>query len=176
MSQGYVYVLSNPDLPGVVCIGQSSAGGVAVIDEMFEANVGMQSRYRLEFEILVDDSAAVLAVVRHAYRTIRVSGADDLFWRLPEQARMTVLSVSAEAMGAEVSRAATDPRETRLREFVSLFGVDRLATHITNNLEAATGHPHGYSVLAHKVVQESVSDPYTQREQAVLTPPKEELH
>lgn len=53
--KGYVYVLSNPSMPGIVKIGRSCHGGKKRAIELY--NTGVPNKFNLEFEILSDHCA-----------------------------------------------------------------------------------------------------------------------
>lgn len=50
MSKGYVYVLSNPSMPGLVKIGWSGNGGRHRADQLYKT--GTPARFAVEFEIM----------------------------------------------------------------------------------------------------------------------------
>lgn len=51
--KGYVYVLSNPEMPGILKIGCSAHGGARRAKDLF--TTGVPAKFILEFELLVDD-------------------------------------------------------------------------------------------------------------------------
>lgn len=135
MSKGYVYVLSNPSMPGIVKIGYSKHGGQSRADALFSGNTAVAMPFKLEFEILVEDYAALEAKVHSCYKSIRVNKSREFFWRTPEQATMTIISLALEGSGAEVIRSPFNEEERALFNFTDTFGIDILAFHIARHLQ-----------------------------------------
>ena len=59
MSRGYVYVLSNPSMPGVLKIGMSKHGGQGRADALYRNDTGVATPFVLEFELMVADARVV---------------------------------------------------------------------------------------------------------------------
>ncbi|MFA5387724.1 MAG: GIY-YIG nuclease family protein [Candidatus Paceibacterota bacterium] len=57
MSKGYVYVLSNPSMPGLVKVGRSIKGGAARGNALYQT--GVPTPYVLEFEMYCEDHEAI---------------------------------------------------------------------------------------------------------------------
>jgi len=57
--KGYVYVLSNPSMPGIVKIGRSMHGGTGRAEAFYRNDTGLPTPFDLEFEVLVDDCHAL---------------------------------------------------------------------------------------------------------------------
>lgn len=53
MSEGYVYILSNPCMPGLVKIGRSIHGGSRRASQLYQT--GVAAPFNLEFELYGDD-------------------------------------------------------------------------------------------------------------------------
>jgi hypothetical protein len=51
MSSGYLYVLSNPAMPGILKIGMSTRSGAYLSAELYKKNSGIPLPFVLEFEI-----------------------------------------------------------------------------------------------------------------------------
>lgn len=54
-SKGYVYILSNPSMPGILKIGRSINGGKGRADALYKNDTGVASPFALEFEMIFDD-------------------------------------------------------------------------------------------------------------------------
>lgn len=80
MSKGYVYVMSNPSMPGLVKIGWSVVGATHRAKSL--SNTSVPSAFAVEFEILcLDPEKAEERAHRAAHRQ-RVTGRRE-FFRLP---------------------------------------------------------------------------------------------
>lgn len=69
MSKGYVYILSNPAMPGLLKIGRSIHGGKQRANQLFQT--GTPAPFALEFEIFVDEPSIVEAEVHKAMECCR---------------------------------------------------------------------------------------------------------
>lgn len=87
---GYVYVLSNPAMPGILKIGKSIKGGRNRATELF--STGVPSPFFLEFEILVDEPFYIEKAAHDALSEKRVSGDREFFRCDPEDAITAILS------------------------------------------------------------------------------------
>ncbi len=74
---GYVYVLSNVSMPGVVKIGRSVNGGQHRAKAIF--STGVPTPFYLEFEMLVDDAVVVEQAVHESLENCRVSSTREFF-------------------------------------------------------------------------------------------------
>jgi len=75
--QGYVYVLSNPSMPGLLKIGRSINGGKSRAREMYQT--GVPAPFTLEFEMLVDCPETVEALVHEMLQKQRSSHSREFF-------------------------------------------------------------------------------------------------
>ena len=75
--QGYVYVLSNPSMPGVVKIGRSKSGGKHRAQQMY--TTGVPEPFHLEFEVLVKDAEEAEAYAHEQLKDCRVNGSREFF-------------------------------------------------------------------------------------------------
>lgn len=80
MSKGYVYVLSNPSMPGLVKIGRSIHGGRQRANQLFQT--GIPTPFHLEFEILVDDHDDIESLVHENLWQYREDERRE-FFRIP---------------------------------------------------------------------------------------------
>lgn len=69
MSKGYVYVLSNPSMPGLLKIGKSIHGGKHRANQLFKT--GTPLPFDLEFEILVDNALHIESEVHKELSSCR---------------------------------------------------------------------------------------------------------
>lgn len=87
---GYVYVLSNISMPGIVKIGKSNAGGHKRAHDLFVT--GVPTKFRVEFEIYVYDPLHLEQAVHESLDKSRV-GADREFFRCdPNDAIIAILN------------------------------------------------------------------------------------
>lgn len=76
-NRGYVYVLSNPSMPGVVKVGRSKIGGKHRAQQIY--TTGVPEPFRLEFEVMVDDASEVEALAHERLSFCRVNGSREFF-------------------------------------------------------------------------------------------------
>lgn len=77
MSKGYVYVLSNPSMPGVFKIGRSKRGGESRAKELYQT--GVPEPFAVEFEILIEHHEYVEAYLHEHFKECRVNGGREFF-------------------------------------------------------------------------------------------------
>lgn len=77
MKRGYVYVLSNPSMPGVFKIGRSVNGGLARAAAIY--TTGVPEPFHIEFEIIVDEPARIESAVHEQLIRYRVSHQREFF-------------------------------------------------------------------------------------------------
>lgn len=74
---GYVYVLLNPSMHGMVKIGRSKHGGHSRALTFY--GTGMPTPFKLEFELYCEDCAELEAIVHERLQDKRVSGNREFF-------------------------------------------------------------------------------------------------
>lgn len=74
---GYIYVLSNPAMPGLVKIGRSIHGGEKRAKGLYQT--GVPEPFKLEFEMLVADVSYLEKAVHERLEDSRVSGRREFF-------------------------------------------------------------------------------------------------
>lgn len=74
---GYVYVLSNASMPGLLKIGRSIHGGKSRAQAMYQT--GVPSPFVLEFEMLVDCAVTIEASVHEKLSRQRLSSSREFF-------------------------------------------------------------------------------------------------
>jgi len=77
MSAGYIYILSNPSMPGIVKIGRSIHGGKKRAREIYQT--GVPTPFHLEWEMYVDDCIEMEALAHEVLDSHRVSGNREFF-------------------------------------------------------------------------------------------------
>lgn len=79
MSVGYVYVLSNESMPGIVKIGRSKRSGSNRATELYKNNTGVATPFKLEFELLCEDMNEAEAIMHERLQNHRVNGNREFF-------------------------------------------------------------------------------------------------
>lgn len=93
MKRGYVYILSNPSMPGLVKIGRSIGGGDGRAKGLFVT--GVPQPFHLEFELLADDATELERLVHERLQSFRVSGDREFFKCPTHEAIHALLDVFA---------------------------------------------------------------------------------
>jgi len=88
-ASGYVYVLSNPSMPGLVKIGRSIHGGLKRAKEMYQT--GVAAPFKLEFEMFVDDFESFEESVHKALEPFRLNPHREFFRASVDRARDMIL-------------------------------------------------------------------------------------
>jgi len=99
MSRGYIYVLSNPSMPGVVKIGRSSIGGDARASQLY--TTGVPRPFYLEFEILVPDAASLELHIHESLHRYRLHKGREFFRATPGRAIFIILGELAKTISNE---------------------------------------------------------------------------
>jgi hypothetical protein len=100
MRKGYIYVLSNESMPGVVKIGKSTRGGKHRAREIYQT--GVPTPFSLEFEMMFDDSDSGEVRVHDALSNERVSSTREFFKVEVRDAVVAVVSAHIEDFDYEV--------------------------------------------------------------------------
>lgn len=79
MSPGYVYVLSNKSMPGLVKIGRSIHGGRKRADDIYRNATGVPTPFEMVFEIYTEDCRYLEAAVHEALQEWRVDPDREFF-------------------------------------------------------------------------------------------------
>lgn len=93
MSKGYVYVLSNPSIPGLLKIGRSKNGGGKRAVDLYQT--GVPTPFVLEFEVLVEDAHQAEILTHEALKENRVNTGREFFQVDITQAIEAILSICA---------------------------------------------------------------------------------
>ena len=90
--KGYVYVLSNPSMPGLVKIGMSSAGGHVRAKQLYQT--GVPTPFVIEFQIYTSGYKEIEAELHSRLDSCRLDGRE--FFRVDvDDAVVEVLNVAA---------------------------------------------------------------------------------
>jgi len=93
--KGYVYVLSNPSMPGLVKIGRSKVGGNSRGKQMYKGDTGVPTPFELEFECLFDDCIEAEAMLHEELGHLRVNPQREFFRIDEDEAAIAVLNMAA---------------------------------------------------------------------------------
>ena len=93
--KGYVYVLSNPSMPGLVKIGRSKVGGNSRGKQMYRGDTGVPTPFELEFECLFDDCIEAEAMLHDELGHLRVNPQREFFKMDQDEAVIAVLNMAA---------------------------------------------------------------------------------
>jgi hypothetical protein len=93
--KGYVYVLSNPSMPGLVKIGRSKVGGNSRGKQMYKGDTGVPTPFELEFECLFDDCIEAEAMLHDELSHLRVNPQREFFKMDEYEAVIAVLNMAA---------------------------------------------------------------------------------
>lgn len=86
---GYVYVLSNPSMPGLVKIGRSINGGKARAKNLYQT--GTPTPFVLEFEILVDDCCEIEQLAHEGLDAFRLANSREFFQVSADEAALAIM-------------------------------------------------------------------------------------
>lgn len=101
--KGYVYVLSNQAMPGLLKIGRSKAGGQRRGKQIYSGDTGTPLPFELEFECFFYDCVDAEAAVHYDLNAYRVNANREFFRVDLWQAQKAVLKASAESLGCIVA-------------------------------------------------------------------------
>lgn len=88
--RGYVYVLSNPSMPGIVKIGRSKYGGQGRAKDLYRNDTGVAEPFELEFEVMCDDCHHIESACHNRLAEFRVNNGREFFRMTPSQARYVI--------------------------------------------------------------------------------------
>lgn len=97
MSKGYIYVLSNPGMPGVVKIGRSINGGKSRASEIY--GTGIPAPFNVEFDVLVEDCKEMEKQVHDTLSKHRVNPKREFFKVEPIEAIRIILDLVSANIG-----------------------------------------------------------------------------
>lgn len=78
-NQGYVYVLTNPAMPGLVKIGRSKTAAAGRANTMYRGDTGVPLPFEIVFECLFDDCVAGEQAVHECLEHSRINPNREFF-------------------------------------------------------------------------------------------------
>ncbi|WP_299075861.1 GIY-YIG nuclease family protein [uncultured Paraglaciecola sp.] len=160
MSKGYVYVLSNPVMPGIVKIGRSMHGGKGRADALYRNDTGVAKPFVVEHEIYVKDCVALEKAVHAAFSMFRINKSREFFETTPDRVFFWLMAHLVTESGGEVSRKPSDPGMAALREFTEYFGIGLLAYQVATHISRSSVCKASQFDQIETVVKEILSDPH----------------
>ncbi len=125
MPKGYIYILSNPSMPGLVKIGRSVYGGRKRAGEINQT--GVPSPFVLEMEILIDDHEEYEAEVHNSLSHYRESENREFFRIDVQEAIAAVINNTSESHVMRVYESILD--EDTIAEFTWNLSKQNLDFH-----------------------------------------------
>lgn len=77
--KGYVYILSNPAMPGIYKVGRSIHGGNKRANQIYKGATGVPSEFVLEFEVYTENHKAIEGYVHGALSKYRIASNREFF-------------------------------------------------------------------------------------------------
>ena len=122
-NKGYVYVLSNPSMPGIVKIGRSKHGGQGRADTLYKNDTGVATPFQLEFECYFTDCILAEKKAHKCFALDRVNKRREFFNTPVWEAKDALLLLAANEGShescsrvlavADISRPVNSPIELR---------------------------------------------------------------
>jgi hypothetical protein len=140
MGAGYVYVLSNPAMPGVVKVGRSIHGGSSRGRSLYQTGVPVP--YVLEFEIYTKDHEWLEAQAHKSLRFNRVNPDREFFKCPPNDAIEEILSIYSERLCSSPTPIAPEmtppisPEEEAARKAKGQEALNRLKALFDDKVSA----------------------------------------
>lgn len=119
-TRGYVYVLSNPSMPGIVKIGRSINGGKSRARDLYQT--GVPTPFLLEFELLSQDCVYVECAAHDLLSANRVSCGREFFRAELGEAMQAVMSAECDLMDKAIIDVECHEAVTNLAEIAYRIG------------------------------------------------------
>jgi len=119
---GYVYILSNRSMPGLVKIGKSSRGGRHRAKEIYQT--GVPTPFNLEFEIYTHDCDSLEMYVHERLESKRVNESREFFEIDISEAIADVVDANIEDYGYRVIWDELGDIESDLYRMFKKSGID----------------------------------------------------
>ena len=104
MSEGVVYVLTNPAMPGIVKIGKTTRGMSARLNELYSTGVPLP--FECAYAARVDDESKVERAFHQAFGPYRINPRREFFDIHPEQAIALLELMASEDMTPTLQQEA----------------------------------------------------------------------
>jgi hypothetical protein len=126
MSQGFVYVLSNPSMPGIVKIGKTNRLPSDRASELYNQSSGVPEQFRVEFAMWTQDCDDIELCAHESLDNFRVNQSRE-FFRIPVTEAVRRIF---DLIGEEFLLCAADERESlrddTLAYWAQELGADRI--------------------------------------------------
>ena len=104
-SEGIVYILTNPAMPGLVKIGKTSRDSVETrLVELY--STGVPVPFECEYAARVEDASAVEQILHEAFGPYRINPKREFFELEPEQAMAFLQFIAIEDVTPEIKKEA----------------------------------------------------------------------
>ncbi len=89
--KGYVYVLTNPSMPGLVKIGRSKISGFARAESIYKGDTGVPQPFEVHFECIFENCIEAEAALHEDLREFRLNPKREFFVMEPDDAVLAVV-------------------------------------------------------------------------------------
>lgn len=109
--KGYVYVLTNEAMPGLVKIGRSVSAAAGRANAIYSGDTGVPLPFDIYFECLFDDCVGAEREVHDQLKNVRINPKREFFRMPADEAAIAVMRVKACEFDhvIEYSELVTDP-------------------------------------------------------------------
>lgn len=101
--KGYVYILTNESMPGLVKIGRSKRAAAGRASQMYSGDTGVPLPFDIHFECLFDDCIEAEALIHEQLDQYRINPKREFFKVDADQAVVALLGVRAESLSHVVT-------------------------------------------------------------------------
>jgi hypothetical protein len=129
--KGYVYVLTNPAMPGLVKVGKSILGGKMRANQLY--TTGVPAQFDLYFEMMFDDCDEAESLVHELLFDMRSNSAREFFEIEPEGARIAIIEA-----WSKIQKYSFLSSE----EHFVLYHIDKVAKAYSADIEAVAETVH----------------------------------
>lgn len=116
MSEGYVYILSNPSMPGLVKIGRTTRSVEGRANELYQT--GVPEPFKVEHEVIAPNCADLETGMHEVFAADRVSPGREFFRVCPLRAARQLDAMLKEQVSEFVERFL--PSHTLVSHYVSV--------------------------------------------------------
>jgi hypothetical protein len=114
---GYIYILSNPAMPGILKIGRSINGGMHRATELYKnGGTGVPMPFKLEFEIFSPSHSVCELEVHKRFDGDRINKSREFFRLDVEEAIITIMDVVGSFYNLTTGLADLTVSESQLNE------------------------------------------------------------